>query len=93
MKNPNALEIAKYIIDSPFTMYEDGYYYAHWNPEKGLNYDGNSNSDNIMVCVPCLYADDMESIDELTEKEDIDDMDFMSICESISQKLYEEIVE
>ncbi len=93
MKNPNALEIAKYIIDSPSAMYEDGYYYTHWNPEKGLNYDGNSDADNITVCAPCLYADDMESIDELTEKENIDDMDFMSICESISQKLDEEIAE
>ena len=83
-------EIAEYIINSPSLMYEDGEYFVHWSEEKGLNYDGNTDSENITVSVPCEYADGM-SREEFDSKENLDDPDFMRICEELADKLNEEI--
>lgn len=83
-------EIAEYIIDSPALMYEDGEYFAHWSEEKGLNYDGNTDPENITVSAPCDYADSM-SREEFDSKERLSDRDFMRICEELSDKLNEEI--
>lgn len=83
-------EIAEYIIDSPALMYEDGEYCAHWSEEKGLNYDGNTDPENITVSVPCEYADGM-SREEFDGKEDLQDSDFMRICEELAEKLNAEI--
>lgn len=83
-------EVAKYIIDSPALMYEDGEYYAHWSKEKGLNYDGNMNPENITVMTVCDYADEM-SREEFDEKESLADCDFMQICEELADKRNEEI--
>lgn len=83
-------EIAEYIIDSPVLMYEDGEYFAHWSEEKGLNYDGSTDPENITVSVPCDYADGM-SREEFDSKERLSDPDFMRICEELSDKLNEEI--
>ena len=86
-----AMEIANYIINSSALMYEDGEYFAHWSEEKGLNYDGNTDQENITVSVPCEYADEM-SRDEFDSKENLDDPDFMRICEELAQKLNKEIL-
>ena len=83
-------EIAEYIINSPALMYEDGEYFAHWSEEKGLNYDGNTDPENITVSAPCDYADSM-SREEFDEKESLEDCDFMQICEELANKLNEEI--
>lgn len=85
-----AKEIAEYIINSPSLMYEDGEYFAHWSGEKGLNYDGNTDPENITVSVLCEYADGM-SRDEFDSKESLDDPEFMQICEELADKLNEEI--
>ena len=82
-------EIAEYIIDSPALMYEDGEYFAHWSEEKGLNYDGNTDPENITVSAPCDYADSM-SREEFDNKESLSDPDFMRICEELAKKLNEE---
>ena len=76
-------EIAEYIINSPALMYEDGEYFAHWSGEKGLNYEGNTDPGNITVSVPCE--------EEFDSKENLDDPDFMRICEELADKLNEEI--
>ncbi len=88
----SAEDIADYIINSPSMMYEDGYYYAHWSPENGLNYDGFSNLENISVASRCYYDDDggMDR-DEFDRKERLDDPDFMRICEDLAEKLNTEI--
>lgn len=83
-------EIAEYIIDSPALMYEDGEYFVHWSEEKGLNYDGNMNPENITVSAPCDYADGMGR-GEFDGKENLDDPDFMRICEELADKLSKEI--
>lgn len=90
MKKISVEEIAEYIIDSLALMYEDGEYYAHWSEEKGLNYDGNTDPENITVSVPCEYADGI-SREEFDSKESLDDPDFMRICEGLADKLNEEI--
>lgn len=90
MKKITKLEVAQYLINSPSLMYEDGEYYAHWSEEKGLNYDGNMDPENITVCVPCEYAYEM-SREEFDSKESVDDADFMGICEALAEKLSEEI--
>ena len=82
-------EIAEYIIDSPVLMYEDGEYFAQWSEEKGLNYDGNTDPENITVSAPCDYADSM-SREEFDNKESLSDPDFMRICEELAKKLNEE---
>ena len=83
-------EIAEYIIGSPALMYEDGEYFAHWSEEKGLNYDGNTDPENITVSAPCDYADSM-SREEFDSKEGVSDPDFMRICEELAEKLDKEI--
>ena len=83
-------EIAEYIIDSQALMYEDGEYFAHWSEEKGLNYDRNTDPENITVSAPCDYADSM-SREEFDEKESLEDWDFMQICEDLADKLNQEI--
>lgn len=90
MKKITKLEVAQYLINSPSLMYEDGEYYAHWSEEKGLNYDGNMDPENITVSVPCEYADGMDR-EEFDSKESIDDSDFMEICETLAERLNEEI--
>lgn len=90
MKKISVEEIAGYIIDSPALMYEDGEYFAHWSEEKGLNYDGNTDPENITVSAPCDYADSM-SREEFDGKEDLQDPDFMRICEELADKLNAEI--
>ena len=85
-----ASQIAEYIIESMGTMYEDGGYYTHYNPETGFNYKGNSDPENITVSAPCDYADSM-SREEFDSKENLDDPDFMRICEELADKLNEEI--
>lgn len=90
MKKISVEEIAEYIIDSPALMYEDGEYYVHWSEEKGLNYDGNTDPENITVSAPCDYADSM-SREEFDSKEDLRDSDFMRICEELADKLNAEI--
>lgn len=91
MNKVTTLEIANYIINSPSTMYEDGYYYAHWNEKDGLNYKGNSNQDNITVCVPCAYAAEIENRDKFNAKESVDDEEFMRVCDTLADKLNKEI--
>lgn len=83
-------EIAEYIIDSPALMYEDGEYFAHWSEEKGLNYDGNTDPENITVFAYCDYAEGLDRM-EFDSKENLDDPDFMRICEELADKLNEEI--
>ena len=85
-----AMEIANYIINSQTMMYEDGEYFAHWSEEKGLNYDGNMDPENITVSVLCEYTDEM-SRDEFDSKENLDDPDFMRICEELAENLNKEI--
>lgn len=85
-----ASEIAEYIIESMGMMYEDGGYFAHWSEEKGLNYDGNTDPENITVSALCDYADGM-SREEFDSKESLSDPDFMQICEELADKLNEEI--
>lgn len=91
MNKVTALEVADYIIHSPYMLYEDGYYYAHWNPKERLNYKGNSDPDNITVCVPCAYADEVSDRDEFNAKESVDDEEFMRVCDALADKLNKEI--
>ena len=91
MNKVTALDIANYIINSPSTMYEDGYYYVHWNEEDGLNYKGNTNPNNITVCVPCTYAGEVANKDEFNARESVDDEDFMRVCDALADKVNEEI--
>lgn len=90
MKKISALEIAEYIMESMVSMYEDGSYYAHYNPDKGLNYEGNTDPENITVLASCNYADDLDRY-EMEQKENTNDSDFMRICEELAEKLNEEI--
>ena len=83
-------EIAEYIINSTALMYEDGEYFVHWSEEKGLNYDGNTDSENITVSSACEYADGM-SREKFDSKESLADPDFMRICEELAGKLNKEI--
>lgn len=90
MNKFTAHDIAKYIIDSFTILYEDGYYYIHYNPETGLNYKGNTVPDNITICVKCNYADELDRY-EFDAKESENDGDFMEICEELANKLNERI--
>lgn len=85
------VDIAKYIIESTVSMYEDGSYYVHWSEKKGLNYDGNMDSENITVTSECRYADGLDEY-EFYQKESYDDEDFMRICEDLANKLNREIM-
>lgn len=90
MRKLTALEVADYIINSPYLMYEDGDYYIHWNPVHGLNYKGNSDPDNIIISIHCSYADGL-SREEFETKESVNDSDFMSVCDALADKLNEKI--
>lgn len=83
-------DVANYIINSPSIMFEDGCYYAHWSEDNGLNYDGNTDPENITVIAECQYADHI-SREEFDAKENINDFDFMAICEELAEKLNTEI--
>lgn len=85
-----ASQIAEYIIESMGMMYEDGGYYTHYNPETGFNYKGNSDPENITVFAYCDYAEGLDRM-EFDSKENLDDPDFMQICEELADKLNEEI--
>lgn len=84
------LMIAEYLIESFSSMYEDGYYYVHWNPEIGLNYNGNDDPENITVCAKCDYAQGLDRC-KFDSKESYDDPDFMTICEKLADLLNEKI--
>lgn len=90
MKEYTTHEIAEYIINSPYLMYEDGYYCVHCHPETGLNYRGISDPENIVVYVPCEYAEGIER-EEMDAKESESDEDFVQICERLTEKLNEEL--
>lgn len=81
--------IADYIINSPSSMYEDGYYHAHYSKDQGgLNYHGNDWLDNFTAVVACEYANGRSKKD-FEKKENIDDPDFMEICEKLADKINE----
>lgn len=86
MKKFTPKDIAEYIIESFSELYEDGFYYVHCHPETGLNYRGNSDPENITVCVPCYYADGLDRF-EFDSKENESDPDFMEICSALADKL------
>lgn len=90
MKKFTATDIAMYITNSTMSMYEDGDYYVHWSEEKGLNYDGNTDPNNITVISHCDYADGM-SQSEFYAKENLCDTDFLQICDDLANKLNSEI--
>lgn len=84
-----AEDVANYIIDSPSSMYEDGHYYAHYSKDQGgLNYHGKDWHDNFTAAAVCAYADGMRR-EDFYEKENIDDPDFMEICEKLADKINE----
>lgn len=90
MKEYTAHDIAEYIIDSPYLMYEMGDYCVHCHPETGLNYRGISDPDNIIIYIPCEYAEGIER-EEMDAKESESDPDFMEICEKLADALNREI--
>lgn len=82
-----AEDVADYIINSPSSMYEDGYYHAHYSKDQGgLNYHEKDWHDNFTAAVACEYADGMRR-EDFYEKEDIDDPDFMEICKKLADKI------
>lgn len=90
MKEYTAHDIAEYITESYLVMYQDGYYYVHYNPKTGFNYKGTQDPDNITVCVPCDYAEGLDRY-EFDMKENESDPDFMAVCEKLADELNERL--
>lgn len=92
---PTVMDIARYIIDSPHVMFEDGTYFVHYNLDVGLNYEGNCDPNNITVCVPIVTPpamDNPDNVGEFLEKyEKTDNQDFMYMCELLHEKLVREL--
>lgn len=83
-------EIARYLIDSPFVMWEDGYYYAHWDEESGLVYE--YTPDTVDGRARAAYADEI-SREEFDAKESLADPDFMEVCEALAYDLNQQLAE
>lgn len=84
-----AEDVADYITNSPSSMYEDGHYHAYYSKDQGgLNYHEKDWHDNFTAAVACEYADGMRR-EDFYEKENIDDPDFMEICEKLADKINE----
>ena len=90
MKIYTILDIANYLIDSDYSLFENDNYYLYYNPDTGLNYNGNTDPDNITITVTLSdYGIDINNYDCLSDFENIDNPEFLTICEKLLDDLCE----
>lgn len=86
-------QIARYIIESPYAMYHNGYYYVRWSKDYGLNYYKDIDRNNIYVLIPFYDSeyDDERVYWELEYIEDFENEEFMAMCDKLADELNREI--
>lgn len=86
-KKINPEDVARYIIGSPFLLYEDGYYYARYSHESGLTYEENA---DIYASTPVSFPEDFTRWD-LDAWESLENPDFLRVCEKLARQINDEL--
>ena len=87
MKRYSDEDIARYIIDSPHMMFEDGLYYAHVADNGELVYGAYNGTSFTAPFDASEWEDDDDPGRFLEEAENTDNPEFMSVCRKLADEI------